>query len=316
MDTGLANGAFLLKAVLPRAIAAVRRWYHLPGAVIVNFHNVGIDNAFTRNLESISIDVNEFESRLKFLKERFEIVPFSHLAKDRFNPRIAAITFDDGYKTIQTNALELLERLQCPAKIFLNSSQVSGELSWLNKLSFIIENIDRNEFASFCNEALPGQNFDSPPTVRDFRRNFCYPETVEAIQKKFSQISTNQSENLYLNFDDIQKMIGHPLLEWGSHTADHFPLHRLPLDVVQKQIIDGHQTLKHIMGDKLNGFALPFGGANLRKSEIADIVRHIGDDFVTATHERIQYRRIGPLLEMQRLAGESLEKLKVGLGEH
>ena len=90
----------------------------------------------------------------------------------------------------------------------------------------------------------------------------------------------------------------------GSHTSNHYPLHRLDAESQRIEILGGHESLRKLIGPALRGFALPFGGSNVRTTDIAAMVSQIDDVLVTATNERIFKSQIGNLIEIQRIKGD------------
>ncbi len=284
--------------------ARIHRKLRRKGGIVVNFHHVGESNAFVEQL-GITISPDEFERRIKFLKTKFEIVSFSAFCRDPYNRRLAAITFDDGYRSFLTTALPILQRLGCPAKVFLNSQQVLGELSWLNKLSAIVGTLSEIERNEFYRKALPDASDQRPLEMWHFRNEFSFPETRDAIDSQYQRLFEGEfAADLYLSVDDIKSMAEHKLIEWGSHTVNHFPLHRLSSEEQQRQIVAGHFDLREKLGNLLQGFALPFGGSVLRTSKLSEMVEKVDQYFVTATNERVFKNRVGNLIEIQRVKGD------------
>jgi peptidoglycan/xylan/chitin deacetylase (PgdA/CDA1 family) len=82
---------------------------------------------------STNISIDNFESHLSYLNESgFKMLRFSEALEyinnpaEAYEPRVACITVDDGYKTFFTNALPLLAKYETPATVFVNSESVGG----------------------------------------------------------------------------------------------------------------------------------------------------------------------------------------------
>ncbi len=66
----------------------------------------------------------DFEREMRYLRQRYQIVPLDELVSalaewHALPPRLAAITFDDGYREIYTDAFPVLKRYAIPATVFL-----------------------------------------------------------------------------------------------------------------------------------------------------------------------------------------------------
>ncbi len=292
----------------------VRRLFRICGGAVVNFHNVGAPNVYTENL-GVTMSAAAFEQRIAYLTDRFRVVPFSAFCQNKMDRTLAAVTFDDGYRCFLTEALPILEKYNCPAKMFLNADQVEGQLSWLNKLSAILAFSTPTQMKAFAARAVAQAKTAHPEQISFYRQNFEYPRTIEAVDETFGALDqTPPHGDLYLDAVDIKKLMNHPLVEWGSHTASHLPLEKLPLALQSEAILSGHHRLRPLLGKALTGFALPFGGAKLRTAPLAQIVAEIDDVFVTASGERIFKQKVDALPEIQRLRGDDdFARLKVQL---
>lgn len=71
-------------------------------------------------------DQLNFEKRIKWLLENFEIHPLHRLLDKEIKSGLA-ITFDDGYQSWITNVAPVLERYQIPATFFVNSGLIDLE---------------------------------------------------------------------------------------------------------------------------------------------------------------------------------------------
>ena len=79
------------------------------GAVFL-FHNVGNDNEYTKHL-GVTVSVSRFNELIKQIKNNFTVLPFSEFLHKKYDPNACAITFDDGLKSFELNALPILLHL-------------------------------------------------------------------------------------------------------------------------------------------------------------------------------------------------------------
>jgi peptidoglycan/xylan/chitin deacetylase (PgdA/CDA1 family) len=103
------------------------------GAVILQYHHVSDTTP-----KSTSITPEQFAVHLKYLQENsFNVIPLSQLINDIKNQqplkdKTVAITFDDAYIDIYTNAKPLLDEYNYPYTIYVNPSIINDNESKKN----------------------------------------------------------------------------------------------------------------------------------------------------------------------------------------
>ena len=108
---------------------------YLNGAVILLYHNVS-----DKTPKSTSVNINTFKNHLNYLEENnFTVLPLEtilyNLKEGKQIPeKSVAITFDDAYKSILTNAYSLLKEKNYPFTVFVNSQAI--QKSYKNFLSW------------------------------------------------------------------------------------------------------------------------------------------------------------------------------------
>ena len=128
-------------------------------AVILQYHHVSDTTP-----KSTSITPEQFAVHLKYLQENdFNVVPLSqlitHIKKQQpLNDKTVAITFDDAYIDILTNAKPILDKHNYPYTIYVNPSiinrnegkEYSHYLSWSHLKALGDEaDIDQTNFKNF-----------------------------------------------------------------------------------------------------------------------------------------------------------------------
>ena len=84
-----------------------------------------------------------FTEQIEALMQLRRVVPLrwlaAELAQGRIPKKVAAVTFDDGYADILTEAKPILERQGCPATVFLVTGAIGKSCSfWWDELSRIV----------------------------------------------------------------------------------------------------------------------------------------------------------------------------------
>ncbi len=271
------------------------------GANILVYHYVGEKNEHVNKL-GISVSVKLFRNQIKYLKQNFKIVPFSQLAKCMWDKKILAITFDDGYKSVIDEALPILEEYECPFKLYLNNSQVHGEMGWLNKLSVLHNHLSAEEMHKFSCRAFEGDDNVEWKYVHNQWSRFIPEKTTKVIDEAYRDLNVNPDRDLYINVSEIRKYKNHNLIEWGAHGANHYPLDRLDNSQMYDEIIGGYKGLQELLDDRLQGFALPFGVPRYRTNRIAEVVSQVDKQFVTATNQPITNSFVGNMREISRIS--------------
>ena len=98
-------------------------WNFLPKSkgrrVILIYHSVGSTPWATTEAR--------FEEQIKWLKDNARLVSLEQLISATNVPGLhAAITFDDGYKSVHTIAAPLLAKHQCPATVYINPACIAN----------------------------------------------------------------------------------------------------------------------------------------------------------------------------------------------
>jgi peptidoglycan/xylan/chitin deacetylase (PgdA/CDA1 family) len=279
----------------------LRRVEPVGGAVFFYHHVTGTPCPYTDRLD-ICRTPEVFAEQIAYLTRNFEVVPFSVLLRNPHRKNMVAVTFDDGYHSVLDQALPVLEKYRCPAKIFLNAAQTRGEPGWLNKLSAVLGHHGGLPPAALMSACIPDWGLDEVPSVFHYWNQFAPERTIPAVDRAFAACTgLPDHRGLFLSRREITGLLPHPLLEWGSHSARHYPLDRLGSSDLSAEVEGGHTELKSWMGERLQGFAVPFGTAKFRTRRIAAAVRAVDRYFVSATGDRLRRRYIGGLREIQRI---------------
>lgn len=102
-------------------------------AVVLVYHHVS-----TSTPASTSVTPERFNEHMDYLNQHFHVEKLSTIIRklqtnQPLTPNTVAITFDDGYNNILTNAHPILKKLKLPYTVFINPSRIdkeTGQLSW------------------------------------------------------------------------------------------------------------------------------------------------------------------------------------------
>lgn len=140
MNHASAPLAFRAERFLSELLAGSRWAPKNPGATILVYHNISplSDKAL---MMGDSVSVEDFECQLRFLRtHNYRLIPLQELvsalaAGRKPDPKTVAITFDDGYQGVLTDALPVMESYDVPATVFLAAGYIglSSQFPWLKR---------------------------------------------------------------------------------------------------------------------------------------------------------------------------------------
>ena len=273
------------------------------GAVVLCYHHVGETHTeFTDNL-GITISRRELEEDLFFLRKYFEVVPLHELAATPQSKKLVAVTFDDGYRSVLREALPLFQEFQMPFSIFLNYGALVSGVPWLNQLNRLLRSLSAFQLATLYREALGEKPASgSERGVNAYIHKFRFPETPRTIDAHYAQhFKDAPPSDLFMTEDDIRTLRDHPLITWGSHSYNHYPLHRLPAEIITEELVGCHAGLKTLLGQRLEGCAPPFGNrALLRNETVVRVISSFNPYFISCTGEANPGEQVGRMLEIRR----------------
>jgi peptidoglycan/xylan/chitin deacetylase (PgdA/CDA1 family) len=126
VKTGLAFG--LDKTGAAALLGAASRSRRTP--LILGYHRVVQDfqESSRRSIPSMLISARMLERHLDYLGRHYRFVSLDEigqcLLEGRSTARLAAITFDDGYRDVYENALPILKRRDIPAAVFVVTEMI------------------------------------------------------------------------------------------------------------------------------------------------------------------------------------------------
>src|SRR5215471_4040076 len=128
-----------LASLLLHYSGAVGLWDRLANRrrpLIVYWHSVHAPQDYLGwcRESSLSLPLELFRRQLELLRRRFTVVGLDEAAAAG-SPRVAALTFDDGYRAVYQNAFPVLRDLGLPATVFLVTERIgSAAPLWWDEL--------------------------------------------------------------------------------------------------------------------------------------------------------------------------------------
>jgi peptidoglycan/xylan/chitin deacetylase (PgdA/CDA1 family) len=207
--------------------------------------------------------------------------------------RFAAFTFDDGYADNLETALPVFEKHSAPFTVYIATGLLDGTADiWWLILEQAIAGLDRVRIT------IGDTSFDLPAQtgaekqaawdalywpLRDLtiagRR-----AAVDALADEAGVGGSHVYNDVALTWDQVRDHSSHPLVEFGAHTIDHFPLRALDTDSARSEIREGRSRLEEKIDRPVRHFAYPYGDPGSAGTRDFELAREEG--FSTAVTTR------------------------------
>ncbi len=230
-----------------------------------------------------NVNPKSIERQLLVLKENYRVVFVDEIVrrakKGKSVEGIAAVTFDDGYKSVIEDSLQILEKLKIPATWYLSTKMITEGTFWRDKIRYIINTSRTNEFLQWLskqNVSIEGLNKDN--FYLDSKNpNVVNSVVMEKLTSKFLDKNVDEKapfKNLYADSKDISK-INSDLLKLGNHTHSHYVLSSLKKYEQKKEIYNAKKILESFDSKKSNLLSVPFGGIHTFNKDTVDVCNEL-----------------------------------------
>ena len=236
--------------------------FHEPVAAVFLFHTVEEHpNPWTHGHRYVT-PLSKFKLQITYLKKHFRFVSTTNLveqlAQGRVTENIAAIHFDDGFRSFKDIALPFLKRQAIPSTLFPIHSVLFGDIPIRNKLAYLLNTDSRDTLLDRLSieDSLKRR---SNSFILSFLKNEQISETDDLVKEIYS-MKKRITSSPFMRAEELVALKDDPWVEFGSHTLTHPMLVRLDLASQRREIVEGHEKLCAILGKNLQFFAYPFGG--------------------------------------------------------
>lgn len=254
---------------LTRTRWRLEKWAGASRPIILMYHRVATLRADPWRL---AVSPGNFASQIQTLARTHDVVPLDRIHEPGQGRRRVAITFDDGYHDVLSEAVPVLERHDCPATLFLTMGMVGrGEFWWDRLTRIMLESVA----AGPIEIALPGLDRVIVTGARfaPMRRRRAYhavwgllrlqhteyrQETLDLLARLFGVDETGAQANRTATAEEVSALDG-SILRLGAHTMNHPSLPTLDRAQQACEIADSRSACAELTGKLPNDFAYPFG---------------------------------------------------------
>ncbi|WP_157230794.1 polysaccharide deacetylase family protein [Kiloniella laminariae] len=221
-----------------------------------------VPEGMEKGLHNVSPSV--FQAQVQWLRENFDLVGLEEISSGSDLTGKAAITFDDAYSSVFSNALPWLIDEGIPSCVYVNSALIEGRGFWRDKIRYLINCGLVAEFLDFCQKvpeiaAIPPEQF--------YRASKKPGLNSGLVDLTLNQFFAARPESGF--FDVLSEVIAsrkilleHPLVSYGNHSHSHYVLSSLSEAQQRDEILLCHDWLKASGLQLSNSFAAPFGGSH------------------------------------------------------
>lgn len=248
------------------------------GGSILCYHGVATAGIGSAGVANVTID--ELSDTCAALRRCTEVVPLSTLvnrhARGASTRGLAAITFDDAYKSLDSALPSLVERHGMPVTIFVTTNaSAAGSAFWWDRIDDLFERVAQARWRSFEDAiGLPnafrvGQQPEMGP-LRPLRQWLLsehrgrWPLSAEPFLQELEAETGFRTQQRAMTMPELDLTTRSDLVEIGVHTRTHPVLPLLADDELGDEIATAHAVLRERFARAVPILAAPFGLVDAR----------------------------------------------------
>jgi peptidoglycan/xylan/chitin deacetylase (PgdA/CDA1 family) len=239
--------------------------------VILGFHSVeGHDGSMlSQRVSPVSPGV--FEEILRYLQTLgYSFVPLSEITNGSDCSKKVAITFDDGFKSVYTNAFPILKKFRAPFTVFLITATLGADrLLWLHRIHAAVDRLEPEKIyrimARYSFRIRPGDSLKETLGILvcqgtpEKLNSFADALASEARLKIADE--TRITNRIYLSPNEAIEMMQAGMTV-GAHGHNHWSLETLDQSQTEAEISECKEKIEQTLGVQTLHYALPYGKTN------------------------------------------------------
>lgn len=250
----------------------------------LNRHKIGIlmYHGIAENDEHLwtQVHLQNFREQIGYVGDKFNVITLDEAVR-RLKSGILppdyplVITFDDGFKSNETLAYEILKARRMPATIFLTTSFVNGNSRYngLIRTDYII-GLFRNTGATRLDLSDQGlgihvfkslqERMQSAYRVSGAIKRMNHREVnriIDIIGERLGKEISQSDMHIFrgMDWNDVRNLHSDGLITFGAHTVNHDILSMLPKEMMEEEIRRSRVEIESQLGRPPDFFAYPNG---------------------------------------------------------
>lgn len=271
------------------------------GLLVLNYHRIGDSRSTIWDHDLWSATQDSFDWQVQHLKRHFDVVgpeDLEHVQASKRGRHIF-ITFDDGYRDNYDLAFPVLRAHGVSGTFFLATRFIDQPyVSWWDEVAWMIRSSTREflEVANWLPEPMLIDKLNPQVTIRTLLKILKTLDSQKTQQflddlgndTGCGRCPARNAAEMWMNWDMIREMRAGGM-HFGAHTVNHPVLARLPIEQQRWEIVESRRRIEQEIGEKVNVFSYPVGGAETCTEETRQCLRDEG--FQWAFRYGIGYRR-------------------------
>ncbi|MBR1151568.1 polysaccharide deacetylase family protein [Bradyrhizobium sp. JYMT SZCCT0428] len=266
--------------MISAALRGVRRFIdrrlHNAAPVILMYHRVA---DIPIDPWGLAVAPARFEEQINALTQVRRVVHLHDLVEaersrsSRDKP-LAAVTFDDGYHDVYSNARKVLQRHDCPMTLFVTTGTIGTDREfWWDATSRIFletEMLPANLAMEIAGTTI---HWAVPPVAQQEGRKKIFQEVwarlrvleYESQLKNLEQLGrwagcdlTAREAHRVMTREEVRS-ISDGLITVGAHTVNHPTLPAHSIEAQFREIAESRQACEELIDGPVSAFAYPFG---------------------------------------------------------
>jgi len=247
-------------------VPRVQRRY-TPRFAILCYHRVGTGGVPLYS----QLPTELFAAQMRYLKKNYRLISLDQLVEEMDAPSTVepavAVTFDDGYRGLYTEAFPVLQKYHVPATVFLTAGCIeTGKVAWYDRIFLALRvapghvlELQLDEPRTFSLDS-PAARMQAAVEIITFLRG-CSPERRRQccadLESRVALPAAELRERM-LTWEQVRSM-QRGGVAFGAHTMTHPVISRLSRPEMEWEIAESKRLLEERLGAPVRHFAFPFG---------------------------------------------------------
>jgi peptidoglycan/xylan/chitin deacetylase (PgdA/CDA1 family) len=287
-------------------LGVIRRRRMKDRALVLLYHRVNPAGYGAPDYSPVGMSVTpeEFDSQMRFIRERYDVVRLSRIVEavrreDAFAPNLCAVTFDDGWEDVYRFAFPILRAQAIPATVFLTSGYIGGTgWAWEERGRYLLALIhQRRNSGGLAREAsvvraellahdlgdlLDRSDAELPGWLLARGRALKQLDAAgrDALMQTLERIAAPDAPRPFMTWDEVRAMAAHGI-DVGNHTATHAALPELSDDDLHGELHGADADIQAAVGRRPVDVAYPYGKFDER---VKRRVQQLGATSACTTH--------------------------------